>query len=196
MCFSKLCHPSQKCHQLAFLCTTETRNPLDNLFSVCSSTHFIHTIVLRLEALLKFLPFIYWLVQMCAFIPCIVFESLMFLLILRFQISPASPVRVCPDPSHLALTDLLSSFEAFIWPMMYCMPCLWSSVQFMEFISHSKASWISGGITVLWGPSAVCGILTMINPWLRGFTSTMGFQMHEEAMCFSSQRYICLWLSE
>lgn len=124
------------------------------------------------------------------------FESLMFLLILRFQISPASPVRVCPDPSHLALTDLLSSFEAFIRPMMYCMPCLWSSVQFMEFISHSKASWISGDITVLWGPSAVCGLLTMINPWLRGFTSTMGFQMHEEAMCFSSQRYICLWLSE
>ncbi len=177
-------------------CDWKTKSIGQFVFCHCFSTPFIHTIVLRLEALLKFLPFIYCLVQMCAFIQCFVFESLMFLLILRFQISPASPVRVCPDPSHLALTDLLSSFEAFIRQMMYCMPCLWSSVQFMEFISHSKASWITGGITVLWRPSAVCKLLTMLNPWLWGFTGTMGFQMHEEAMYFSSQMYICLWLSE
>lgn len=35
------------------------------------------------------------------------------------------------------------------------MPCFWSLEQFIEFISHPKARWITGGITVLCGPSAL-----------------------------------------
>lgn len=36
----------------------------------------------------------------------------------------------------------------------------------------------------------------LLNLCLRGFTGTMGFQLHEEAMSFSSQNYNCSWLSK
>lgn len=91
------------------------------VFCLCFSMSFIHTIVLWLEALLKFLPFIYWLVQMCAFIQCFVFEPLMFHLILRFQISPASPVRVCP----IQLIWPWLTFSPLLKPLLvqWCIVC-------------------------------------------------------------------------
>lgn len=81
----------------------------------------------------------------CVSIQCFVFESLMFLLILLCQISPASVTW--------SISSGLDWPHVLLWSLYYAGDVLYA--KFMEFISHPKASWITGGITVLWGPSAL-----------------------------------------